>query len=366
MNENSLSESQATRMLILFFLGSSLALHNASPAKQDNWLAILIATFLALPLLYMFSYTLTSITNAKTYFDVHKYVYGRYLGSLINISYVVSGFFLGATITREYGEYLITTSMPQTPLIIPLIIMILLGAWIVKEGITVLGRWCNLFFFINAPLPTIIFLLTIPLINVENILPIMYNGVRPVIEGSIVGLELPFSEAIMIFTIIFTLPSKKSYYKVFTKSILISGITLAGVTLIQIMVLGFDLYMLSYFPSHDVVSNISLGKFVERLEIIMLIATTTAGFVKVCIGLFSATNGIANMLKIENHKLIVIPCSLLVINLSYFINSSIIDLMDMYFLYWKYYILVICIFIPTTTFLILLFKIKILKKKPII
>ncbi|WDV45280.1 endospore germination permease [Clostridiaceae bacterium M8S5] len=366
MNDNSLSENQATRILILFFLGSSLALHNAVQAKQDNWLAILIATFLAIPLFYMYSYMLTSITNAKTFFDVHHYVYGRYLGTLINFTYVISSFFLGATITREYGEYLITISMQQTPLIVPLIIMSLLGAWIVKEGIQTLGRWCNLFFFINAPLPTIILLLIIPLINIENILPIMYNGVRPVIEGSIYALGIPFGEAIMIFTIIFTLPSKKSYYKIFTKSILISGVTLTGVTLIQIMVMGFDIYMLSYFPSHAVASNISIGKFLERLEIIMLIATATAGFVKVSIGLFSATNGIAHVFNVQNRKLLVIPCSLLVINLSYFLNSSIMDLMNMYFVYWGYYTFFFCIILPITTFLIMLFKMKILKKKTII
>ncbi|WDV45284.1 endospore germination permease [Clostridiaceae bacterium M8S5] len=361
MGKNYLSDSHATRMLILFFLGSSLAYNNALSAGQDNWLSIVIATFLALPLFYMYSFMKIKI-NARHIYDINRYTFGKYLGTFFNIFFIISGLFLSAAINRSYGEYLITISMPQTPIIVPLIIMALLAAWGARSGIVALSKWGNFFFFVNAPLPTIVFIFIIPFINIDNILPIMYNGITPVIKGSLYSLALPFAEILMFFTITFQLQSNKSYYKIFTKSILVSGLTLAGVTLLQILVMGFNLYDISFFPTHALASKISIGAFIERVEITMLIATSTAGYVQICIGLLGATVGICDLFKLNGHEVIVMPCCLLMINVSYFLYDNLIDLVDMYVNYWKYYIYFICLVIPFASFIILLFKTKILKK----
>ncbi|WP_066502140.1 GerAB/ArcD/ProY family transporter [Abyssisolibacter fermentans] len=363
MGEHRLSERHAITLLILFFLGSSLALHNASDAGQDNWIAVLFATFLSLPLFYMYCNMLNSI-NAKTLFDIHRYAYGKFLGNIVNLLYISYAFYLGSTVVNEYGEFLITISMPETPMIIPMIFMCLLCAWIVKSGISVLGRWSNLFFFFNAPLPILTMFLVLPLMNIYNILPIMYNGITPILKGTLYSLALPFGEGIIIFMLNFTLPSKKSSYKIFTYSILISGLNLAFVSIIQILVMGFDMYIMTYFPSHAVASKISIGQFIERLEMIMLAATTTAGFLKISICLFASVNGITDILNIKNYKTIVIPCSLLMICLGYFVHPSIMDLMDMYVKYWGYYSGFFCMLIPLITFLIIKFKLKILNKNP--
>ncbi|WDV45283.1 endospore germination permease [Clostridiaceae bacterium M8S5] len=360
MGKNYLSDSHTTRMLILFFLGSSLAYNNALSAGQDNWLSIVLATFLALPLFYMYSFMKTK-TNARHIYDINRYAFGKYLGTLFNIFFIYSSLQLSATINRSYIEYLVTTSMRQTPIIVPLLIMGFLAAWGAKSGIVTLSKWGNFFFFVNAPLPIIVFILIIPLLNIDNILPVMYNGITPVIKGSLYSLAIPFAEVLIFFTITFELQSNKSYYKIFTRSILISGLTLAGVTFLQILVMGFKLYELSHFPSYSVASKISVGTAIERVEILMLIATSTAGYIQICIGLLGASIGISKLFNLKDYKSIVTPCCLLMINLSFFIYGHMLSLIDMY-AYWIYYIFLLCLVIPFTSFIIILFKTTILKK----
>ncbi|WDV45282.1 endospore germination permease [Clostridiaceae bacterium M8S5] len=363
MNENSISDIHATRMLILFLLGSSLALHNATDAGRNNWIAVFIAMIFSIFLFYIYSYMLNLIKDATNFYDLHTFVYGKYIGIIINILYMSFPLYLGATIIREYGEYSRTVSLPRTPLVVPLIFMGILCIWIVKCGLKTLGRWSNLFFFIDAPLPTILFILTIPLLNIENILPILYNGIKPILKGTFYSTSVPFGEGIVFLLTSITLSSKSSHKKVFRNSIIISGLTLVGVCLIEILILGYDMYDLSLFPAQTVAKKISIGTFIERLEPLVLISTTTAAFVKVSLCLFATVYGISYIFKIKNTKLLAFPCGFLMIALSYILHDNILDLMDMYLNYKSYYSAFFCLVIPSITLIILLFKVYILKKK---
>lgn len=358
MINKTFSEDHATKTLILFFLGSSLALHNASGGGYSNWISMIIATIAALILFYIYSYMLTSVEGAENFYDVHIFVYGKKVGTFVNILYAFFPLYLASTITREYGEYSLTVSIPDTPLIVPLLFMGLLCAYVCNFDIHTLGRWSNLFFILDSPLPTLIFFLTIPLLNIENILPVMGNGIKPVLEGSLYAIGVPFGEGIVFLLLTIKFPNKNSYRKVFRNSILISGFTLVGVCLIEMMILGQSLYEISYFPAHTIAKKISIAQILERLEPIVLLATATAAFAKISVCLLAFMQGIQHLFNLEKYKIISLPCGIIMVLLSFILHDNILDLMNMYAHYKDYFSHFYCLYVPLITLVILMIKLK--------
>lgn len=259
------------------------------------------------------------------------------MGRLLCVLFTWFSFHLGVLVIRNFGEFIITVSFPETPMIIPMIFLVLLSSWIVKEGIEVMARWSALFFLFNAPGPTLMFLALIPEMDLDNILPVMYNGFKPFFEGAFSAFSFPFAETIIFTMIFFCLKSRKSSYKILFSGVLIGGISLAGISLAEILVLGPDLYNATLFPNHSVATKIRIGDFVERLEILVLIVALTGGFVKISVCLLAASNGVAKIFGLKDYRTIVLPLGLLMVNFSYFVYDSSMEQVAWAAKIWPYY-----------------------------
>jgi len=66
MKNEAISERQATILIILFLLGNSLLIGSGNQAKQDAWIAIIIAISWSIILVLMFSRIL-SLYQEKIY-----------------------------------------------------------------------------------------------------------------------------------------------------------------------------------------------------------------------------------------------------------------------------------------------------------
>lgn len=93
-------------------------------------------------------------------------------------------------------------------------------------------------------------------------------------------------------------------------------------TLRNISILGTMLDIL-YFPSHVAVSRISIGDFLQRIEITVAIVFVFGAFIKTSVCLLVACIGIGRVFKLSDYRSIVIQTGLLMIYLSYFVYDSI-------------------------------------------
>lgn len=321
MNREVISDVQGICLIILFISGSTLALPTGAAAGNDLWLAILLALCLAIPL-YMVYSRLLSLYSGKDIFDITIDIFGNFFGKVFGLIFILNTFYLGVLILRDQGDYLITLSLPETPMIIPMIMMIVLCILAVKAGIEVLGRWAKLFFVLNAPVPIIMFLMLIPQMDLNNIQPILYKGIKPLLQGALQALVFPFGDTVVFLMVFFALKSKKSSYNVFIKGLLCGGILIVGVSLAEVLVLGEDLYLTTYYPNHSTVSKVSIGELLQRLEVTVIVATMTTFFLKISICLLAITNGIAKIFGFKDYRFIVVPTALLMCNASYFIFDS--------------------------------------------
>jgi spore germination protein KB len=321
LSKEVISDIQAICLIILFISGGALALPTGAAAGSDLWLAILMALILAIPL-YMVYARLLSLYPGKDLFDILEDIFGRFFGKALGLIFIWFTFHLGVLVLRDQGEFLITLSLPETPMIVPIILVTLLCIWIVKAGMETMGRWANLFVILDAPIPTIVILMLIPQMDLSNIQPVLYDGIRSFLKGTLEALVFPFGDVVVFLMIFFALKPRDSKKSIFIKGLLWGGLLIAGVSLAEILVLGEDLYLSTYYPNHNVAGKVSIGELLQRLEVIAVVATLTSFFLKVSVCLLAVSNGMSKIFGFKDYKILATPIALLMCNFSCFIFDS--------------------------------------------
>ncbi|KRQ87364.1 Spore germination protein YndE [Caloramator mitchellensis] len=335
MNKETISIRQAINIMSMFIIGSSVIVGVGGEAKNDIWLALLIAIFLSLVLTYFYSQILMLFPGID-FVNILKQIFGKFFGNFISVLFVWFSFHLGSLVLRDFGEFVKTVGLPETPNSIVITFAAVLAIFSVKKGIETIGRACEFLFvfLISVLFITVPFL--IPKMDTSNLRPFLYNGIGPVLKGSFSLLSFPFAETVVF---IFLLPytNEKKYYKVFSYSIIITGLILLITSLRNIMVVGADSLSRSYFASYSVVSRIKVGEFFQRIESFVAIAFSFYAFAKINVCLYATSIGLSKILGFDDYRFLVTPLGILMINYSIISYNNIMQLFDWAGNIWPYY-----------------------------
>lgn len=355
MNREVISSKQGIFMIVLFILNGSLMLPTAIEAKKDLWIAILLSLALSIPIIYIYSNILSTFPG-KDLFDILEYTFGKFFGKLFSLAYIWFAFHLASIILRDFGEYFLSAALPETPIIIMVITPTILCIWIVKEGIEVFGRLASLLIVIIFIIIFILAGLLISEINLDNIRPILADGIKPVIKGAYSTFTFPFAETIIFTMVLSSLDNKKGYFKVYLIGLLIGGLILFSTSFIEISTLGINWYSSLYFPGYEILTMIEVGELLNRIEIIGGLVFSVVTFIKLSICFLGATKGIAKLFNYKDYRFIVTPIALLLLNSSMIIYDSIMELVEWTSEIWPYYAIPFQIIIPIIIFIILKIK----------
>ncbi|WDV44313.1 endospore germination permease [Clostridiaceae bacterium M8S5] len=349
MKKEIISDKQGIHLMILFIMGSTLVMGIGNKSGRDSWLSILIAMALVFPMLMIYAKTL-SLYPGKDLYDIIEHVFGKVIGKIISISYIWFSLYLASLILRNFGEFIRTVSLPETPIIATMIGCGILAIWGVKSGIEMLGRWANLvsIVMITIVIMTLFFLL--PMFHFNNLKPVLYNGFNPVLDGAFDVFTFPLAE-LVIFTLFFSaFGVRKSSYKIYSWGLLLGGLVVLVVTMSEILVLGEIEYKTVTFPAYSTIYKINIFHFIQRIEIIVSINLLAGGFIKCCMCLLGACNGIKKVFNYSDYKFCVIPVGLLMVNLSQLIYDDLEEMVDWAFYIWRYYASVFQVILPLIIF----------------
>jgi spore germination protein KB len=318
MNET-ITDKQAISIIVLSILGSSIVLGTARPAKGDAWISIILAVIISL-IIGLFYARLLSNFHGKNLFEICELVFGKIFGKIFIIAFTWYALFINAFIIRDIGEFISITgilNIREISQVFTMTLTMLLCIYMAKKSISVFGRFCVFF------LPLVVFLLlmgyvlSINNLTPEHILPVMYDGPKPVIDGTLSSISFPFTESFVFVMIFNSLQSKTSASKVFTKGVLFAGLMLFLMTIFDIMILGPNTLSASYFPTYTSLRRISIGTFLERIEIIIILGFVFGVFAKSTCYLIAASKGIACLFNLKDYTFIPTQIGFLVISLAY-------------------------------------------------
>lgn len=351
MNKEVISDKQGICLITLFITGSTLILGVGAEAKKDSWLAIILSILFSFPILIIYA-RLLSIFPKKDLFDILEIAFGKFIGKTISILYIWFSLHLGSLVLRNFGEFIVGISLEKTPPIVPILFIIFLCNWIIKDGIEVLSRWGELFIWVIVFLVIIGVSLLIPDMDINTIFPVLDKGIKPVIQGTFAVFSFPFAETIVFCLVFSSLKNSRSPYKIYIFGLIIGGIIIFVTSLTELLVLGVDSYSTLFFPGNMAVSRINIGHFAQRIEIIVSISFLTGGFIKISLCLLGTCNGIAKVFGFNNYRFILTPITLLMLNLSYLIYGNIFEMTEWAFEVWPYYAFLFQVIFPITLWII--------------
>ncbi len=361
MKKELISDMQGINLAILFIFGSSLVMGTGGEAKGDMWIAIILALFISAPILMIYARILSRYPG-KDLYDILEEVFGKYLGRVFSLAYIWFSFHLGALVLRNFGEFMNTVGLPETPKIVPIIMFALICTIGVKSGIETLAK-CSSHFIVGAfSLLFLLALLTIPNMKGENLFPIMYEGFKPVLQGAFSAFSFPFGELIVFMMVFDSLKTPGSSYKVYMMSLVIGGLVVLFIAIRNIMVLGADTIGSVYFPSYTAISRVNIGNFLQRLEITVAIVFTLSGFIKISICLMAATKGITKLFGFKDYRVVVTPVGLLMVNLAYIVYESIMEMFEWAVDIWPYYAFPFQVILPLIILIAVEIKARMQKK----
>ena len=360
MQNEVISDKQGIAITATYTLGSALVLGAGLIAKQDAWLAVILGIILTIPIVMMYARIL-SLFPGNDIFDISQIVLGKIVGKIFCIFFIWFAFFLGTIVLGIFGLFINSMSLTETPQIVPMVMVGILCAYGVKLGIEVLGRWCELFLNFIIVYIVISFLLLLNKMDINNILPVMYNGIKPVLTGAFAAVAYPFAESLVMVMIFTNFKTEKSPYRVFFWGIIISGVIVIIATFRNILTLG-NIVSKFYFPPYIAVSRVNIGDFLQRLEILVALVLLIAGFMQIGSCLFGACKGIAKLFNCDDYRFLVWPIALIMINYSDFILKNTIEMEQWAVKIWRYYAVWFEILLPLIIYICAEIKVRRNKK----
>ncbi|GMQ58785.1 endospore germination permease [Vallitalea sediminicola] len=324
MNNDKITERQAISIMAMFTLGTGMITGGANPAAENAWLAIIIAILVSMPIQLMYARMLSNYPG-KNILQITDITFGKLISKVFCIIFLWNGIYLSALLLRTFDQFIRVVGLNATPEIIIITVIIVIAMQMLKSGISVFGKWSEFFFYILFFYFLFIPITLIPLLDIDNIVPIMYDGIEPVYKGVIYALAFPLTQNFIFLLYFNNFKNKKSYYKIFTIGPAFGGFLLFIVVIFTILVIGKDNYVLSVFPPYLPIRRISIGRFFQRIEMLLLLEYIYVAFVKVVASLFSALISFQHLLNLKNYKTFVIPITLLVGVLGYLTYSDYLD-----------------------------------------
>ena len=343
MQKNVISSKQAIYILIMFLLGNSL-MYSGSKAKQDTWIAILIALFLFAPMLMAYA-RIVSLYPGQGLYEIIMDVFGKIFGRVIILLYVFYAIHLGAMLMRNFASFIQVVAMPETPLVVALVFLFAFSVWMIKSGVETLGRWARFALPVVVVSVLMTLLVSIRSMDFTNIEPVAGTSFSLLMGSSFTIFSFPFAETIL-FTVLFSsVKAGSNSYKIYIVGTLIASTIIITAALRNILVMGFPSLDMYYFSSYATVSVISLGDFFTRIEVLIGLAFLLDLFVKLCVCMFAASMGISKVINVTNYKNLAFPVGLLMITLAAILYANSIQMYDWMEIY-KFYALPFQVILP--------------------
>lgn len=336
MDNQIITRKHTITIIFVFMLGSSLVLRVGGGAGRDAWLAILIGMVMMLPVLLVYSRIL-SLFPGKGFFEIILASLGSFFGSILIFLYVWYAFHLGTLVIRDFTEFVKIVGLHETPEFVTALFLGVLCIWAVKAGIEVIARWTAIMMPIIIAAILLITLLLIPKFKIDNLKPVLYNGMQPVLDAAFSVFTFPFAETVICTVIFSYVKSGNKPYKIYLWSILAGTSILLVTSVRSLLVLGEESYKINFFASYMSARLVKIGDFLERIEVLVAIVFLVGGFVKISICLLAAAKGIADMFSISDHRQFAAPLGMLMIIYSLTVFKSTVEMFAWSKNVYKYY-----------------------------
>lgn len=323
MKQEKLSALQLFYIIVGFEVGNTVILALGAGAKQDAWLSTVLGMIGGLILMFIYT-KLSAYYPGDTLIQMIPKIIGKYLAFPINLIYIFYFALLASTACRNFGELIVTTILSKTPLVVIIGVFMALVIYCLRSGVEIFGRMGEVVFpvYIFAIVLVWVLLLSVEQFNLNNLTPVVGNGVKIIVKEAFPQTLISFGEAIIILMFFPVLNKKHHARKIGIAVIVIGGILLTLNTIMNISVLGPEIYSSVKFPLLSATRLISIADFLERFDALIILLMVSGVFFKIGGWTYGAAVGIAHLFNLKDYRSILVGIGTVIIPLSLLHASS--------------------------------------------
>ncbi|MFZ5967327.1 MAG: GerAB/ArcD/ProY family transporter [Bacillota bacterium] len=315
LDQGKLSAGQFS-LLLFTLVGSTAMLFvpavTAEAAGRDGWMSILFfATIFGL----LVAWVCTSLGQHFPNENLIAYspkVFGPVIGHLTILSYIFFFIWTNTIIVGEFADFIIAIFLPKTPRLVFALIIVWLAAYAVRNGLEVIGRLNQLLFPILLISYLGLVVLVVNEIKLANLAPVLENGIKPVIKGS-----LPPSawrgEIVLMLMILPNLNQLVKGRKASIYAVIFLGIVLTLNTIATVGVFGTELSSHLTFPYFTLADYGQVGIVLERMEALVMLVWVAGLMIKIAVFYYCGVLAIAQWFNLRDYKPLVTPVGIILV-----------------------------------------------------
>ncbi len=273
----------------------------ATKAKQAAWISPVIILVVIIPVILIFS-SIYKKYREKSFAEVVEDIFGTTLGKMVTILYIAQNTILLTLNTNDFVSRMVTAVYPNVNIMIFYIAMLVLVAFILRKGgIVVFARMSEVLSIMVLVLFLIIFFLTIKNIKISRLTPISPLDVLPVLQTS-PGLLSIFAHFAYLFLLGNYINDKENIKKYCIPFAFMQIFLIMLVMIVSIGVLGAPIVEISSYSYLSSVKIISLFKFLDRIDVLVISSWLFSDFVIISLTLLTVLNLFKSLLKLSDTR----------------------------------------------------------------
>lgn len=266
--KNILSQYDLFATMVVTIVGSAIFSFPRVLSERigtEGWIVIILSGIITIPFVYLACKAI-EVNGYRRLTDVLEKNFGRALGSIIAIYFVLAGILIISLEMRTFAEVIKMYLLNRTPTEFIILVMFLVGGFLVRGEIESIIRFNEIAFWLMF-LPVAI---SIPFVlkgaDFTNILPVFVHEPLEYIRAtrfSLVG----FTGTGIIYMVVPMLKQKRSAARVAFKSITFITIFYVIMTLCALLVFSKEYNSQLLWPTITMFSTVDMpGTFIERWE----------------------------------------------------------------------------------------------------
>ncbi|WP_204524850.1 GerAB/ArcD/ProY family transporter [Priestia abyssalis] len=282
-------------------------------AGRDLWLSPIWASVIGFLTVLMVT-KLNQFYPKETIIQYSTHILGAIPGKVIGAAILL--FYLHGTsnVIWQYGEFVISYFLPQTPQIVVLGSMILVCAFAVRGGVEVMGRLAEMIVPIFLLLFLFIVILLLPDAEAKHLFPIMGKGITPSMKGAAFS-NIWFGQFFFFSFFLAFVTDRQKGRKWGVISVIAVLLTMVVTNLMTLLVFGNATGNFGA-PLMNAVQYISVADFLSHLEALVMAIWIAGAFMKICVFYYVVVLGTAQWLNLSDYRPIVFPLGFLTVLLA--------------------------------------------------
>ena len=236
---------------------------------------------------------------------------GPWLGRVFGLWVLVWMYLVSCKTLREGTAFIGITILPKTPIYIIAFVGAIGVSYAVYMGAEVVMRNVEFITPLALLVTPVLIALSIQYVDVHNLMPVLADGWQPVLRGAVTPDVTYALELLIGLQFVHMLRNSRSLPK---DMIIVTGILTVVGTLVMVVTIGVVGQSANYltYPLLEVVRTIRLGRNLERLDTLYILAVMSTILIKLSVFHYAWCEGMKDVFKLSSHRIVALSGGLLV------------------------------------------------------